>query len=50
MVQAATLDKKVLDKELAKQKQWDRVIILDNEGKIITSRNLKSKLSEEEIK
>eukprot|EP00826_Nyctotherus_ovalis_P033042 TRINITY_DN2664_c0_g1_i16.p1 TRINITY_DN2664_c0_g1~~TRINITY_DN2664_c0_g1_i16.p1 ORF type:complete len:147 (-),score=19.52 TRINITY_DN2664_c0_g1_i16:127-567(-) len=46
---AYTLDKKVLDEELAKQTEWHRVLLLNHEGKPITSRNLASEPSSEEI-
>lgn len=52
MVEASakyTLDKKALDEEIAKEKEWNKVLIADHEGKIITSKNLPS-VSPEEIK
>ena len=52
MVEAAgkfTLDKKVLDEEIAKEKEWNKVIIADHEGKVITTKNLTT-IAPEEIK
>ena len=45
-----TLDKEALDKALAKQTEWNRIVILDNDGKVITSKNLSSDPLSEEIK
>eukprot|EP00826_Nyctotherus_ovalis_P049049 TRINITY_DN585_c0_g5_i1.p1 TRINITY_DN585_c0_g5~~TRINITY_DN585_c0_g5_i1.p1 ORF type:complete len:162 (+),score=14.66 TRINITY_DN585_c0_g5_i1:73-558(+) len=45
-----TIDKKVLDEELDKQKEWHRVIIIDHEGNVVTSRKLTGALSAEEMK
>jgi len=52
MVEAAgkfTLDKKVLDEEIAKEKEWNKVMIVDHEGKVITTKNLPT-VAPEEIK
>ena len=35
-----TLDKGVLDVEIAKQKEWSKVLICDHEGKVITAKGL----------
>ena len=53
MVEAAakfTLDKKALDDELAKEKEWNKVLIADHEGKIITTKNLTTAPTADEIK
>ena len=52
MVEAGnyTLDKKIFDTELAKEKEWNKVLIADHEGKIITTRNLSTNPTPEEIK
>lgn len=43
-------DKQVLDEKLAELTEWHRALILDNEGKVIASKNLSSEPSTEEIK
>ena len=43
MVEAAakfTLDKKALDEAIALEKEWNKVVIADHEGKVITTKNL----------
>ena len=45
-----TLDKESLDKELAKQSEWNKILILDHKGHVITSKNLADSPSAEEIK
>ena len=45
-----TLDKAILDEELAKKSEWNKVLIFDNEGKVITTKNLTEKVPAEEIK
>eukprot|EP00826_Nyctotherus_ovalis_P031176 TRINITY_DN2488_c0_g2_i5.p2 TRINITY_DN2488_c0_g2~~TRINITY_DN2488_c0_g2_i5.p2 ORF type:complete len:149 (-),score=50.99 TRINITY_DN2488_c0_g2_i5:178-624(-) len=45
-----TLDKAVLDEELAKKQEWNIVFICNHEGKIITKKNLAEGPSEEEVK
>lgn len=45
-----TLDKKILDEEIAKEKEWNKVLIADHEGKIITTKNLPTPPSADEIK
>jgi len=53
MVEAAakyTLDKKTLDEEIAKEKEWNRVVIINHEGNVITTKNMTTAVSPEEIK
>ena len=45
-----TLDKGIFDEELKKQTEWNKVLIMDHEGKIITTKNLPTEPSTDEIK
>jgi hypothetical protein len=44
---AMTLDKSVLEQHLALEKEWNKVIILDNKGEVILTQ--KTSISAEEI-
>ena len=45
-----TLDKGIFDEELKKQAEWNKVLIMDYEGKIITTKNLPTEPLTDEIK
>eukprot|EP00829_Urostomides_striatus_P017107 TRINITY_DN580_c0_g1_i1.p1 TRINITY_DN580_c0_g1~~TRINITY_DN580_c0_g1_i1.p1 ORF type:complete len:150 (+),score=35.76 TRINITY_DN580_c0_g1_i1:40-489(+) len=50
MVEAAakfTLDKGALDTEIAKEKEWNKVLIANHEGNVITTKSLGSVTKEE---
>jgi hypothetical protein len=44
-----TLDKNELDAELAKEKEWNKAMIANDQGEIITTRNLPTAPTKEEI-